>query len=248
MPVPSSSLPFDFTSMETTEWMTLLTSSGMVTLPLRTAAPGAASLSWMVTLEPLPLSLLSARAVTPAPMPPPMRAATMTTGSHARTRPGPARARAAGRGEAPRGRRVGERDRGRRHRGGRAGVVARRRRPRARRWRGVGRRRVGRREGRRRRDVRALAGPGRDRGGLGILARSPGGRRGSHPRRWLDARLGGCIGCAGSGLGLGPGCSVSSLMWILLKGTWLDHTAPRWVWPVPAVPAVPADVPRHVTG
>ena len=51
MPVPSSSLPFDLTSMETTEGITLLTSCGMVTLPLRTAAPGAALLSWMVTLE-----------------------------------------------------------------------------------------------------------------------------------------------------------------------------------------------------
>ncbi len=88
MPVPSSSFPFDFTSMETTAGMTLLTSSGMVTLPLRTAAPGAALLSWMVTLEPLPPLLLFARAVTPAPMPPPTRAATITTGSQARTLPG----------------------------------------------------------------------------------------------------------------------------------------------------------------
>ena len=91
MPVPSSSLPFDLTSMETTEWITLSTSCGMVTLPLSTAAPGAALLSWMVTLAPpLPLLLLSARAVTPAPMAPPMRAATMRHGE-----PGPQLARRA---------------------------------------------------------------------------------------------------------------------------------------------------------
>ena len=59
----------------------------MVTFPLSTAAPGAASLSWIVTLSPVPL-LLSARAVTPAPMAPPMRAATIATGNHARSRPG----------------------------------------------------------------------------------------------------------------------------------------------------------------
>ena len=89
IPVPSSSLPLDFTSMETTEWITLSTSCGIVTLPLSTAAPGAALLSWMVTLPPLPsLLLLSARAVTPAPMAPPIRAATIATGSQARILPG----------------------------------------------------------------------------------------------------------------------------------------------------------------
>src|SRR6202050_528395 len=85
--VPSSSFPFDFTSMDTTAGMTLLTSSGMVTLPLRTAAPGAVLLSWMVTLDPLLSLLLSDRAVTPAPMPPPTRAATITTGSQVRILP-----------------------------------------------------------------------------------------------------------------------------------------------------------------
>ena len=41
MPVPSSSLPCDLTSMETTAGMTFLTNSGMVTFPLSTAAPGS---------------------------------------------------------------------------------------------------------------------------------------------------------------------------------------------------------------
>ena len=49
MPVPSSSLWLAFTSMETTAGMTLFTSSGMVTFPLSTAAPGEAVLSWIVT-------------------------------------------------------------------------------------------------------------------------------------------------------------------------------------------------------
>ena len=86
MPVPSSSLPWDFTSMETTAGITLFTSCGMVTLPLSTAAPGVAPLSWMVTPSLLPLLLLSARAVTPAPTAPPMRAATRATGSQTRDR------------------------------------------------------------------------------------------------------------------------------------------------------------------
>ena len=51
MPVPSSSLPCDLTSMETTAGITLLTSCGMVTLPLSTAAPGVAPLS--STVRPL---------------------------------------------------------------------------------------------------------------------------------------------------------------------------------------------------
>src|SRR5579863_4749506 len=87
IPVPSSSLPFDFTSIETTAWMTLSTSCGMVTLPLSTAAPGAAPLSRMTGLPAL-FVLLSARAVTPAPTPPPMTAATSATGNQERKRPG----------------------------------------------------------------------------------------------------------------------------------------------------------------
>ncbi len=88
MPVPSSSAPFDLTSIDTTAGITFCTSCGMVTLPLNTAAPGVALLSWMVTAEPpLPL-LFPASAVTPAPTPPPMTAATTATGSQVRTRPG----------------------------------------------------------------------------------------------------------------------------------------------------------------
>ena len=100
MPVPWSSLPFDLTSMETTAGITLLTSCGMVTFPLRTAAPGAALDSWMVTLEPLSL-LLFARAVTPAPMAPPTRAATRATGSQERSLPGDRRPELAGDGAPP---------------------------------------------------------------------------------------------------------------------------------------------------
>src|SRR5215469_12097719 len=91
MPVPSSSLLFDLTSIETTAWMTLSTSCGMVTLPLSTAAPGAALLSWITALPALSLLLLlllSASATTPAPTPPPMSAATSATGSQERKRPG----------------------------------------------------------------------------------------------------------------------------------------------------------------
>ena len=84
MPVPSSSLWLAFTSMETTAWITLFTSSGMVTLPLSTAAPGEAVLSWIVTPFALPLELSSAMAVTPAPTPAPIRAATSATGSQPR--------------------------------------------------------------------------------------------------------------------------------------------------------------------
>ncbi len=88
MPVPWSSFPLDLTSIDTTAGITLSTSCGMVTLPLSTAAPGAAVLSWMMVL-PLPLPLLSsARAVTPAPMAPPTRAATSATGSQVRIFPG----------------------------------------------------------------------------------------------------------------------------------------------------------------
>ena len=89
MPVPSSSSPFDFTSIDTTAGITLLTSCGMVTLPLRTAAPGAALLSWMVTFEPPLLLSWSAMAVTPAPIAPPTRAATSTIGNQVRNLPGP---------------------------------------------------------------------------------------------------------------------------------------------------------------
>src|SRR5580704_14338186 len=88
IPVPSSSAPLDFTSMDTTAGMTLSTSCGIVTLPLRTAAPGEALLSWMTAFPALLLPLLSAIAVTPAPMAPPISAATTATGSQARKRPG----------------------------------------------------------------------------------------------------------------------------------------------------------------
>src|SRR5581483_9864899 len=83
MPVPWSSLPWDLTSMETTEGSSFLASWTTLTLPLRTAAPGAALLSWMVTPE-LSELLLSARAVTPAPTRAPMRAAMMATGTRGR--------------------------------------------------------------------------------------------------------------------------------------------------------------------
>ena len=59
IPVPSSSLPCDLTSIETTAGITLLTSSGMVTLPLSTAAPGVAPLS--LTVRPVFELLLSCR-------------------------------------------------------------------------------------------------------------------------------------------------------------------------------------------
>src|ERR1700732_3409621 len=91
MPVPWSSVPFDFTSMETTDEITRLTSCGMVTLPLSTAAPGAALLSWMMDFE-FPLPLLSASAVTTAPMAPPASAATIATGNQDLNRPGVAAA------------------------------------------------------------------------------------------------------------------------------------------------------------
>ena len=86
MPVPWSSFPLDFTSIDTTAEMTLFTSSGMVTFPLSTAAPGVALLSWIVT-PPESLLLLSASAVTPAPTRPPMRAATSATGTQRRAPP-----------------------------------------------------------------------------------------------------------------------------------------------------------------
>src|SRR5271157_1801665 len=89
MPVPSSSLPPDLTSIDTTAGMTLSTSWGMVTLPLSTAAPGDALLSWIVTPGELPLPLWSAMAVTAAPTAPPMSAATRATGSQVRNRPDP---------------------------------------------------------------------------------------------------------------------------------------------------------------
>ncbi len=88
IPVPWSSLPPDFTSIDTTAGMTLSTSCGMVTLPLRTAAPGVALPSWMTDVELLPLPFWSAIAVTPAPIAPPIRAATRATGSQARSLPG----------------------------------------------------------------------------------------------------------------------------------------------------------------
>jgi hypothetical protein len=84
MPVPSSSSPCDLTSMETTAGMTLLTSCGMVTLPLSTAAPGVAPLSWTVRPAFELLLLWSARAVTPAPTRAPTTAATSATGSQIR--------------------------------------------------------------------------------------------------------------------------------------------------------------------
>src|SRR5580692_12208591 len=55
----------------------------MVTLPLRTAAPGAELLSWMVTLSPL-LVLWSTKAVTPEPTKAPMTAATTATATQRR--------------------------------------------------------------------------------------------------------------------------------------------------------------------
>ena len=87
MPVPSSSLPPDFTSIDTTAGMTLSTSWGMVTFPLSTAAPGDALLSWIVTPVPPLLPLWSAMAVTAAPTTPPMSAATRAIGSQVRNRP-----------------------------------------------------------------------------------------------------------------------------------------------------------------
>ena len=83
IPVPSSSLPPALTSMETTAGITSLTSWGMVTLPLRTAAPGAELLSWMVTLSP-PLLLWSTKAVTPEPTSAPMTAAMTATATQRR--------------------------------------------------------------------------------------------------------------------------------------------------------------------
>src|ERR1017187_4193416 len=83
IPVPSSSLPPALTSMETTAGITSLTSWGMVTLPLRTAAPGAVLLSWMVTLSPL-LLLWSTNAVTPAPTKAPTTAAMTATATQRR--------------------------------------------------------------------------------------------------------------------------------------------------------------------
>src|ERR1700679_3869840 len=84
MPVPSSSSPPALTSMDTTAGVTSLTSWGMVTLPLRTAAPGAELLSWMVTLSPPLLLFRSAKAVTPAPTSAPMTAATTATATQRR--------------------------------------------------------------------------------------------------------------------------------------------------------------------
>ena len=86
IPVPSSSLPCDLTSMDTTAGITFLTNWGMVTLPLSTAAPGSPLPSWIVTV-PLPFEL-SANAVTPAPTPAPMRAATTAMPTHWRRRVG----------------------------------------------------------------------------------------------------------------------------------------------------------------
>src|SRR3974390_1799723 len=87
MPVPWSSLDPDLTSMETTAWMTLSTSCGMVTLPLSTAAPGAALLSWMVTPPELVAPVPDTATPTPAPMPAPITAATMATGNQIRMPP-----------------------------------------------------------------------------------------------------------------------------------------------------------------
>ena len=83
MPVPWSSEPWDFTSIETTAGRTFCTRDGMVTLPLKVAAPGEALLSW-ITVE-VGDPLLN-RAVTPAPTAPPMRAATAAIASQPRPR------------------------------------------------------------------------------------------------------------------------------------------------------------------
>ncbi len=77
----------------------------------------------------------------------------------------------------------------------------------------------------------------------GFVVAGSGGRGGAAPSRlpcagWAGVILssGAVVASAGGtapdpgvpAAGSGPGCSVSSLMWILLKGTWLVHTAARW--------------------
>ena len=250
MPVPSSSSPFDLTSMETTEWITLFTSCGMVTLPLSTAAPGAALLSWMVTLGlPLPLPLLSASAVTPAPMAPPTSAATIATGSQARNLPGVPRPApggvAAGVGGVTR-RRVREGDRRRGDRCGWSGVDGRRC-PRAGRGRRVRRARAGRCDG----GGSGLRGVARGRGRCTCLPCFPAGLRhrlrGGGLRRRRARGLDGCRCLLGGGRGGCFGCAGRGIRpWLLGVLAHVDPpegdvTYPHRCtvrWPVPAAPAV----------
>ena len=81
IPVPWSSSPSFFTSIETTAGRTSSTSLGIDTFPLIVAAPGVAFPSRMVNVEVVPEPLVPAAQVTMAPTAPPINAATTATAS-----------------------------------------------------------------------------------------------------------------------------------------------------------------------
>ena len=204
IPVPWSSLEPDFTSIETTAGITLSTSCGMVTLPLSTAAPGAAALSWMVTPDVLSLWLFGDGGHPCADGPSDER-------RHGRHRqPGPEPARRPGRTCATGQRRSGpDRAEG----GRRTGRWPARQESAACRSRQGAPRRVeaGRRGWRLRSLQRPTCARRRRRG-----RRAPGGLL--HGARALGVASGG-----GPAAGSASGCPVSSLMWILLKGHGPPH-------------------------